>query len=422
MSFIEDLQSKDTKGLFTSNDKFINYSTSLLPLDYANAFVANIWDPVAGKPMRKAITGVIGGTFTTVIGTSGSGKTTLAQQMGASIIRPFKEGLLIHVDIEKTALRQRLVDITAFDYSDPRLILQKEQTSIEDVMELMDAIAETKDKAGKAMQYEVTDLSYDGKPFRVYIPTVIILDSLYVFNSKERKNMELDGQMTAGREAREIAQFFTKSLDIMLKYNINVICVNHIKTKIQINMYEKPKQQLMMLAPSESLPKGDNPIYLSQNVFRCNSIKSNMYTMKDDGFEGVKVTIQIAKSKTTFVGSGIDVAFNKDYGFDPIFSLYEFAHGAKLIDGRNPYMYFVGMEAVKFNRKDFRRRFIEEDEFRWMVMEAIDPLLKSLVGSKLNPEEEDGLSKKYYDINTLNLARSNNEITKPKSKIIVKSA
>ena len=49
MSLVEDLRANDKKGLFKSNDEFVNYSTGLLPLDYANGFWMTEVDERQGK-------------------------------------------------------------------------------------------------------------------------------------------------------------------------------------------------------------------------------------------------------------------------------------------------------------------------------------------------------------------------------------
>ena len=76
MSLMRELDAGDKKGLFKSNDTFVNYSTGLLPLDYANGFWLTIDDKEGYR--RVPVTGIIGGTFVSVIGSTGSGKSTFA--------------------------------------------------------------------------------------------------------------------------------------------------------------------------------------------------------------------------------------------------------------------------------------------------------------------------------------------------------
>lgn len=384
---IEELRKKDKNKYFTSNDSFVPYSTSLIPLDFANGYMAPM-----GDGRMVPVTGILGGTFTTIIGLSGSGKTTLADQIAWSIISPFEDGIMIHFDIEKTAMKARILQITGAKPDDPRIILQKDRVSIEDVLDILDTICDAKEASGDSAMYEIPQEYWvdPDKPTKMYVPTVFILDSLATFNSKERKEDVLEGQMLGGREAGQISQFYSKCLNKMSHYNISIIAVNHIKAKVDINPYQASPSQLMMLKPGESLPRGNAPVYLAQNIFRCTATKGNMYTMEDNGFEGFRCQIQVSKTKTSFIGSTINACFNKDIGFDPIYTLYEFAEQCNLVGGRNPYLVIKGLEEFKFNRKDFRAKFINEPDFREGVMKCLTPYLKMILGSKeMNSRDPD---------------------------------
>ena len=404
MSLISALAAADKKGLFESTDYFANYSTGLLPIDFANGF---IYEKADGE--KVPITGVLGGTFITIIGISGSGKTTLADQLAYQIIKPYENGLMIHFDVEKTALKNRIVEICGAEFDDPRIILQKESVAIEDVMDALDAICEEKERGGDIYKYELPNHLFTdkkGKPLKMYVPTVFIIDSLPAFNSRNRKEEELEGQMSGGREASQISQFYTKCLNKMSKYNVTIIAVNHIKSKVEINQFQQSLPQLMMLKQGESLPRGSAPIYYAQNIFRCNATKGNIYTLEDNGFEGFKCSVQIAKTKTSFIGSTVDVCFNKDTGFEPIYTLYEFGQQAGIIEGRNPNLYFKDAPNYKFSRKNFRQKFIENSEFRKNVYEAITPYLMALIGSKtLTQKEKD----RYVPLDAL-LAEDNGKV------------
>lgn len=137
-----------------------------------------------------------------------------------------------------------------------------------------------------------------------------------------------------------------------------------------------------MLKPTEQVNRGFAAQYYSQNYFRIDAIKSNMYKPEDVGFSGYKATIQIAKTKTAFVGSTVDACFNGSIGFDPVFSLYEYAKSIGIIDGRNPFLYLTGLSDYKFSRKDFRNKFLGEKNFRDAFMGGLKPHLEALLGSK----------------------------------------
>lgn len=143
-----------------------------------------------------------------------------------------------------------------------------------------------------------------------------------------------------------------------------------------------------MLKPSEQVNRGYAAQYYSQNYFRIDAIKSNMYKPEDVGFQGYKASIQIAKTKTAFIGSTVDACFNGELGFDPVFSLFEYAKSIGLIDGRNPYLYLSGLPEFKFSRKDFRHKFLGEEAFRHAFLNTLTPHLEALLGSKELSEQD----------------------------------
>ena len=138
----------------------------------------------------------------------------------------------------------------------------------------------------------------------------------------------------------------------------------------------------MMLKPSEQVNRGFAAQYYSQNYFRIDAIKSNMYKPEDVGFQGFKASIQIAKTKTAFIGSTVDTCFNGEIGFDPVFTMFEYAKSIGLIEGRNPFLYLHGLSEFKFSRKDFRNKFLGERVFREAFMATITPYLEAMLGSK----------------------------------------
>lgn len=399
MSFIDELNAGDKHGLFKSDDTYVTYSTGILPLDYANGFWQEAIGP-NGEPILVPVTGVTGGTVITIIGFTGTGKTTFGLQMGYNIIKPFKNSTMHVIDTEKTANRQRLSRITQSIYEDPRLILKKENTSIEDVLKMFDRVCEIKEDGGKTYMYQVP--GHDGKPVWVYIPTVFMIDSLPNFNSAEFNTEDLGSNTDGMRGAKDVTRFFTNVLDRAWKYNVTFIVINHIRPKTEMNQYAPMPRGLMMLGPSEQLPRGAVAQYYSNTFFRINMVKSSAYTVEDNGFKGYKATIQLAKSKTNQVGTSFHVAYLGEDGFDSWYTIYEFAADNGLIKGKNPYLYIDGLEALKFNRKDFRTLIATNEQFRNAVLWRLKPFLEQLLGTpSVKSEQSDTPVFEYGGISKL---------------------
>ena len=398
MGLIESLQSGDKKGLFKSNDDFVNYSTGLLPLDYANGFWMTQVDKDTGEIIRTPIPGVLGGKLILLFGTTGSGKTTLATQIAYRIIKPFQDGIFMLVDCEQTALKERICSITNNDQDDPRIILNVDNTSIEDVLEIINNICDAKEAGGKEFMYEIKSRTYHQKSVWAYVPTVIVIDSLRQFNPKNKDVVTLGNNMDNAREAQSIARFLDNVINRINKYNITIIYTNHIQPKIEANPYAAPPRGLMLSPQTETLPRGTRPLFLAHTAIRANSIKSNMYTKEDVGLDGFVVNLMLAKSKTNFIGATLNVAFNGAKGFDPIYTMFEFAKQCGIVMGKNPNLYIQGMDDMKFSRKNFAKKMMDNPEFNKRFMQTMQPYLEALLGAKEVTEDD---KVQYGDFATL---------------------
>ncbi len=397
MGFLEELKANDKKGLFRSDDNTISFPTGFHALDYANGYYQTVKINGVYKYIRRL--GIPPG-FTTIIGSSGVGKSTFCIGAGWNIVKRFQNGQFIYVDCEKTMTKQRIIEVSGASPEDPRITLMKERTAIEDVLELLDEICERKDANKHDIQIEIKDQSLDGKPYKIYPPTVVVIDSLPSFNSRDYDDTSLGSNVDGMRGAKDVSRFFTNCLDNATKYNIVFLVVNHIRPKAEMNPYAQPPKGLMMLGQAEQLPRGAVAQYYSTTYFRINAKRSDAYTMEDNGFTGFKCIVQLAKTKSNVVGTSFPIAFTGD-GFDPYYSIYEFANSIGLIKGRNPYLYFDGLEELKFNRKDFVPRMKYEDGFGPKVMSIMRPYFDMLLGEKpkLNLDDNDE-SKHAYDLSS----------------------
>ena len=395
MGFLEELKANDKKGLFRSDDNTVSFPTGFHALDYANGYYQTVKINGEYKHIRRL--GIPPG-FTTIIGSSGVGKSTFCLGAGWNIVKRFSNGQFIYVDCEKTMTKQRIIEVTGASPEDPRITLMKERTAIEDVLELLDEICERKEANKGEIQIEIKDQSLDGKPYKIYPPTVVVIDSLPSFNGRDYDDTSLGSNVDGMRGAKDVSRFFTNCLDNATKYNIVFLVVNHIRPKAEMNPYAQPPKGLMILGQAEQLPRGAVAQYYSTTYFRINSKRSDAYTMEDNGFTGFKCIIQLAKTKSNVVGTSFPVAFTGD-GFDPYYSIYEFANSIGLIKGRNPYLYFEGLEELKFNRKDFVPRMKFEEGFGPRVMAVMRPYFDMLLGDKpkLNLDDNDE-SKHAYDL------------------------
>lgn len=393
MGFLEEFKANDKKGLFHSDNNTVSFPTGFQALDYANGYYQTVKINGEYKYIRRL--GIPPG-FTTVIGSSGVGKSTFCIGAGWNIVKRFKNGQLFYVDCEKTMTMQRIIEVARCNPEDPRVILMKNHTAIEDVLDSITEVCERKEANKSEIMIEVKDQSLDGKPYKIYPPTVYVIDSLPSFNGRDYDDTSLGGNIDGMRGAKDISRFFSNCLDNATKYNIIFLVVNHIRPKAEMNPYAQPPKGLMMLGQAEQLPRGAVAQYYSTTYFRINSKRSDAYTIEDNGFTGFKCIVQLAKTKSNVVGTSFPIAFTGD-GFDPYYSIYEYASSLGLIQGRNPYLYFKGLEDLKFNRKDFVPRMKYEEGFGAAVMKVMHPYFEMLLGTKpkLNLDDNDETNKVF---------------------------
>lgn len=383
MSLISRLRSGKDKALFSSNVGFAMYSTGFAPLDYINAFHVDYVDE-HGELKTETTAGLMGGRFVTIVGFSGTGKSTLADQIAWNIIQPFidKGAFMMHVDVEQTVIPQRLYDIFGIkpgDYRVDNIVINKEATYIDDVLKIIDDICKEKEAHPEEM-YDADGKWFGKKSIKLHVPTVIIIDSLPSFVSSDSNTASIDGQMTTNREVAMVAQFYTKVLPKIAKYNIMVIATNHIRPKIIVDVYNQPPPQLMLLKPSETLPRGQAPIYYATSIFRLNVTgKGAMYKEEEYGFNGFKTIAQATKTKTSFIGGNCSLVFTEATGYDPVYSLLEFAYDREIVDGRNPNLYIKGYPDAKFSKKTFGEKYRTNPVFRDTINKALLPELESMM-------------------------------------------
>ena len=386
---LNNLRSGKHKDLFKTNDEFAVYSTGFKTLDSINAFRITYTDN-KGNICSDIVEGVIGGRFITIVGSSGTGKSTLADQIAWNIVKDFDEGIAIHVDVEQTVLRQRVLDTIGLTTDDPRadrFIIDKYHTYVEDVLTMVDDICKEKESGKDEMMYEADGKWFGKKTIKLYQPTVIIVDSLPSFTSKDVDTTSVSSQMSTNREVNIVAQFYTKLLAKMNKYNITIIATNHIRPKIVVDVYNQPPPQLMLLKASETLPRGQAPVFYASTVLRLNaSGKSALLSKEEYGFDGFKCIAQAAKSKTAFIGGSTPLIFTEEHGFDEAYTMLLALYDNELICGKNfkdrDGLYVASSPEHKFSKANFGDKYKNNPEFKAAIDKALEPIFSKIVLEK----------------------------------------
>ena len=261
MSLLDNLRKNDKKGLFKTSQKSVTYPTGFTPFDYRNGYIVEVRDDEDKLVTQYPAVGITGGTFLTVIGKTGTAKTTWCVQAAYNIVKKFEENaFVVHYDLEQALSYTRVRNITGASQKDLRnkYIIKQEKNYIEDIFDTIMAISKEKETNKDQYTYDTGLLDEFGDPIKVFVPTVIIIDSIPTLSSKDVSD-EMEGSTLANRTAKSIAQFYKRLMPVIKASNITVISVNHINAKIEINPFAKSQSQVMYLGQSESLPGGNAP-------------------------------------------------------------------------------------------------------------------------------------------------------------------
>ncbi len=334
------LRANDKKGLFNKTQTSISYPTGFLPLDYRNGYMLQVRDLQNNIVDEYASTGIVGGSFNTVIGKAGVAKTTATIQIAANIVRKFNTSFVLHFDLEQATTYTRIRNITGMTTQEltDKYLLKQERMYIEDIFDSIIETAETKIQNRKDFEYDSGLKDEFNEPLVVLEPTVIILDSIPTVTFKDKK-MEFEGGTYASRVSKALAQFYKKLTPVIKEANIIFFAINHINVKMDINPMQKTQPQLLTMKMDEALPGGNAPVYYANNIFKF--ISRNKFLTEVDGFDGFRVRCEMLKSRTNKAGQFTHLVYNQEIGFDPILSQLDFATEAGLVDGRNPYRYFI---------------------------------------------------------------------------------
>ena len=397
---LERLRENDQDNLFEQSNSLVPYKTGLDLLDYRLGYrlIAKDMDEnIIGS--HDAI-GVVGGSFITLIGKSGTAKTAMACKMAANIVKPYKNGLVIHFDLEgaMTLTRYRnLTNLTNKELSE-HVILKSDRTYLEDITDTIMAITQEKAKHKKDYTYTTEFKNEFGENMNLYVPTVLVIDSIPQLSMKpEQKkvkakkgsgeedymvdNIELGKNTYAMRVARDLTQFFKQYLSIIREYNITIISINHIHPKIQIdNPFAKSQAQVLYLKQDEQLPGGTAIVYYANTIIKNVAIGTSKANIKEDGYAGFTVKSEIIKSRTNISGVSVPLVYDQNTGFSNERSLLCYAKEELgiLNGGRRNSRYIGDNKDVRFDELNFVEEF-KRPEVKQVLMDAVQPHLEAML-------------------------------------------
>lgn len=394
------LRENDQDNLFEQSNSLVPYKTGLDLLDYRLGYKLVAKDMDENIIGNHDAIGVVGGSFITLIGKSGTAKTAMACKMAANIVKPYKNGLVIHFDLEgaMTLTRYRnLTNLTNKELSE-HIILKSDRTYLENITDTIMAITQEKAKHKKDYTYTTEFKNEFGEKMDLYVPTVFVIDSIPQLSMKpEQKkvkakkgsgeedymidNIELGKNTYAMRVARDLTQFFKQYLSIIREYNITIISINHIHPKIQIdNPFAKSQAQVLYLKQDEQLPGGTATVYYANTIIKNVAIGTSKANIEEDGYAGFTVKSEIIKSRTNISGVSVPLVYDQNRGFSNERSLLYYAKEELgiLNGGRRNSRYIGDNKDVRFDELNFVEEF-KRPEVKQVLMDAVQPHLEAML-------------------------------------------
>ena len=179
-------------------------------------------------------------------------------------MRPFDNGTVVHFDLEQAMNYSRIQALTKFsmkDMAEGKYILRQEKTTLEDMKKTIMEIYKEKMDKPDVYKYKTGKLNEFGEEIELFVPTVLILDSIATItmslNENDKKDLakleEIGTQTDRMRLTGEIGRFFNEILPYIRTANIILIAINQIKTNPGMGVVKSPSE-ILYLKQDEALP------------------------------------------------------------------------------------------------------------------------------------------------------------------------
>lgn len=261
---VEALRKNSSKNnYFDCNASVISYKTGFPVLDYYLGYKVNVFDDSDKLIDTYPSIGITAGSYVEFIGKPSTSKTTTAVQIASNIVRNFDNGVVIHFDLEQAMNYSRIQALTKFsmsEMSNGKYILRQEKSTLEDMKKTIMDLYKEKTSNPDLYKYKTGKLNEFGEEIELYVPSVIILDSIATItmslNENDKKDLakleEIGSQTDRMRLTGEIGRFFNEIMPYIRTANITLIAINQIKTNPNMGIVKSPSE-ILYLKQDEAL-------------------------------------------------------------------------------------------------------------------------------------------------------------------------
>ena len=348
----------------------VAYPTGFLGFDFANGVKVRVQNAELDYDFYYNSVGIVDGTMVSCVGRAGCGKTTWVLQTAGNIVRGFENAAIFHEDIEGGSSSMRIRQLLNMNEEEFKGKYVRRNTGIntDNFYERIKYIHDEKIANRAVYEYDTGLMDPDGNHIFKLQPTVVILDSLAMLTPAEltgEQATELSGSMAATSIAKLNTQLIKRIIPMLKVANIIFFVINHLLPDPSIM---PKKAQVAWLKQGERCPGGETAIYLANNLLRFND--GSKLKAEKDGINGIKVGIQLIKSRTSDPGREIPLILDYEIGFDPALSLFEHIKELGAVKGAGAYLYFDGHEDKKFSAKKLKEKLATEPEFMQVFAEV----------------------------------------------------
>lgn len=386
MAILHELEEEFAKsGLFDSDDIGFSYPLGFPILDQQLGFAQNI-KMEDGSIYEQIRLGVPAGTITQFIGPSSSGKTAAAIQAAWNIVEPYGEdAVVLHFDAEIATEPQRILDLTGIDtdtYSNRyKLFRDPDKMTFEATLEIIDQYCKKLESDRSHYMYNTGTKDIYGNDIMHFVPTAVVIDSQAKIVPKTLETSTIDGATEASRTASKRGIWYRNLLSYAMKYNLNVIVVNHLGNDLDMAGKGPKPKQLTFIPNGKNVPGGEKVVYYTSSfiLFQPINAKDGIKHEETEGYNGLPVRASVCKSRSGAGGHTATLEFVQEAGFDPRLTLLNFAREKGMIGGRNPKSYFTDMPEVTFDTRCFLKELADKPEIVQTLFKVCKPELRALI-------------------------------------------
>jgi archaellum biogenesis ATPase FlaH len=314
--------------------------------DYMNAELGKTLGP--NGEFESYLSKGLPANISSFIGRSATGKSSLSLRLAAGIIRTYPNSVLYIRDAEKTITKARLINLTGMSMRQLEFQVDYKRFDIthDSVYNEIRRICQWKENERSKIMINSDVTGQDGRPITMFPPDVYLIDSLPYLNplnddeivseesfkhtrdtGKELSDAVVNRRTEGLQLAGSNKLLISKIADMISRYNIRVILVNHITLNTDLNVNPRYIQkQLFALRQNEKLPGGSSYLYSCSNLTKTefgSKLEEGEFGSRIFGFRN-KITM--IKNKTNVSGVPVEVIMDQRTGYNNLLSNFNYIY------------------------------------------------------------------------------------------------